>query len=182
MPQHETSHRTVSCLLLIVRELLLGSHRYTHLRAALPGMWTNLLAERLRDLEAAGVVRRDEMPPPAAPTVYDLTQDGQRLESVVLALAVWGCLVSSRDPPTTTGPLPPPFWPVRGPGSGLISPATSMMVYEIRFGERDARRQRQESSGSRDRAPVLPCCAGSLRSPGSEEGGGVTVRARSACV
>ncbi len=76
--------------LLIVRELLLGPKRYTELRKALPGMWTNLLADRLRQLESAGVIRRCELPPPAARTVYELTERGRELEGVLLALGRWG--------------------------------------------------------------------------------------------
>jgi DNA-binding HxlR family transcriptional regulator len=76
--------------LLIVRELVLGPKRYTDLRRALPGMWTNLLAERLRELEEVGVIRRSELPPPAARTVYELTDRGRELQDVLLALGRWG--------------------------------------------------------------------------------------------
>lgn len=76
--------------LLIVRELLVGPARYTDLRAALPGMATNLLAERLRALEAEGIVERRRLPPPAATTVYELTAIGRGLEEAVSALIRWG--------------------------------------------------------------------------------------------
>jgi DNA-binding HxlR family transcriptional regulator len=76
--------------LLIVRELVLGPKRYIDLRRTLPGMWTNLLADRLRQLESAGVIRRRELPPPAARTVYELTDRGHELEPVLLALGSWG--------------------------------------------------------------------------------------------
>lgn len=76
--------------LLIVRELLLGPQRYSELRDRLPGMWSNLLAQRLRDLDAAGLVRRRELPPPAARLVYELTERGQALEPLVYELARWG--------------------------------------------------------------------------------------------
>jgi DNA-binding HxlR family transcriptional regulator len=94
--------------LLIVRELRLGSKRYTDLRQALPGMWTNLLADRLRHLESAGVVRRHEMPPPAARTVYELTERGRQLEPVLLALGGWGMALLEADGeemPVSTGVL-----------------------------------------------------------------------------
>jgi DNA-binding HxlR family transcriptional regulator len=81
--------------LLIVRELLLGPKRYTELRQALPGMWTNLLAERLRQLESADVIRRRELPPPAARTVYELTERGRELEGVLLELGRWGIALMS---------------------------------------------------------------------------------------
>lgn len=76
--------------LLIVRELLLGPARYTDLRAALPGMATNLLSDRLRALEAEEIVRRRRLPPPAASTVYELTESGRGLEEAVAALIRWG--------------------------------------------------------------------------------------------
>jgi len=76
--------------LLIVRELLRGEKRYTDLAAGLPGIGTNILATRLRDLEEAGVVRRRKLPPPAASTVYELTEYGLDLEETVHALARWG--------------------------------------------------------------------------------------------
>src|SRR3712207_5132897 len=62
--------------LLIVRELLKGPRRYTDLAAGLPGIGTNILATRLRELEAAGIVGRRRLAPPAARTVYELTEYG----------------------------------------------------------------------------------------------------------
>src|SRR5450759_1201303 len=76
--------------LLIVRELLTGPQRYSDLRDHLPGMWSNLLAQRLRDLDAAGLVQRRELPPPAARLVYELTEQGRALAPVVYELARWG--------------------------------------------------------------------------------------------
>jgi DNA-binding HxlR family transcriptional regulator len=77
--------------LLIVRELLAqGACRYTDLRAGLPGIATNLLADRLRELEAAGVIEREEAPPPVATTLFRLTQRGQALRPVLDALGRWG--------------------------------------------------------------------------------------------
>lgn len=76
--------------LLIVRELLLGPKRFTDLRNGLPGTAPNVAAQRLRELEAAGVVRRRTLPPPAASKVYELTEWGLELEPVVRALGRWG--------------------------------------------------------------------------------------------
>jgi DNA-binding HxlR family transcriptional regulator len=77
--------------LLIVRELLLrGPCRYTDLRNGLPGVATNLLAERLRDLEEAGVVSREEAPPPVATTLFRLTSRGEGLAPVLRDLLDWG--------------------------------------------------------------------------------------------
>jgi DNA-binding HxlR family transcriptional regulator len=76
--------------LLVVRELLHGPKRYTDLVAGLPGIGTNILATRLRDLEEAGVVHKRKLPPPAASSVYELTEYGTELEEAVHALARWG--------------------------------------------------------------------------------------------
>ena len=76
--------------LLIVRELLIrGRCRYTDLLNGLPGIATNLLADRLREMEAAGLVRRGEAPPPVATTVFELTGRGAELEAVIAALGRW---------------------------------------------------------------------------------------------
>jgi DNA-binding HxlR family transcriptional regulator len=76
--------------LLVVRELLLGPLRYTDLLRGLPGIGTNLLARRLRDLEEAGLVERRVLPPPAAATVYALSRRGQALESTIIDLGRFG--------------------------------------------------------------------------------------------
>jgi DNA-binding HxlR family transcriptional regulator len=76
--------------LLVVRELLLGPRRYTDLAGGLPGVSTNVLSTRLRQLERSGVVQRRVLPPPAASAVYELTPYGRDLEPIVLALGRWG--------------------------------------------------------------------------------------------
>src|SRR5436189_1479458 len=77
--------------LLIVRELALrGACRYTDLKNGLPGIASNLLAERLRQLEAAGVVEREEAPPPVATTLFRLTERGRQLREALVALGRWG--------------------------------------------------------------------------------------------
>jgi DNA-binding HxlR family transcriptional regulator len=75
---------------LVVRELLHGPKRYTDLLDGLPGIGTNILAARLRGLEEAGIVRKRQLPPPAASKVYELTEYGSELEEVFWALARWG--------------------------------------------------------------------------------------------
>ena len=90
--------------LLVVRELMRGPKRYTDLADALPGIGTNVLASRLRDLEACGIVSRRMLPPPAASRVYELTDYGRDLRPVMRELALWGA--RSLGPPT--------------PGSGLF--------------------------------------------------------------
>ncbi len=76
--------------LLVVRELLLGPKRFTDLREGLPHASPNILSERLRELEANGIVRRRELPPPAATHVYELTEWGAELEPIVTKLGAWG--------------------------------------------------------------------------------------------
>jgi DNA-binding HxlR family transcriptional regulator len=77
--------------LLIVRELLIrGPSRYTDLLSGLPGIATNLLADRLRALEEAGVVRREEAPPPIATTLFELTERGDELRPIIRELGLWG--------------------------------------------------------------------------------------------
>ena len=76
--------------LLVVRELLLGPKRFTDLLEGLPGVSTNVLATRLRQLERAGVLERKVLPPPAASSVYELTGYGRALEPAVAALGRWG--------------------------------------------------------------------------------------------
>jgi len=76
--------------LLVVRELLLGPKRFTDLRRSLPHVSPNILAERLRELEGAGVVLHRKLPPPLATQVYELTEWGAELEPVVTQLGAWG--------------------------------------------------------------------------------------------
>ena len=77
--------------LLIVRELLIrGFCRYTDLRNGLPGIATNLLADRLRELEQAGIVYREDAPPPIATTLFHLTGRGKELEPILQQLGHWG--------------------------------------------------------------------------------------------
>lgn len=76
--------------LLVVRELVHGPQRYTDLLERLEGCGTNVLAARLRGLEEDGIVRRRRLPPPAASTVYELTEAGAELRPVLHALCNWG--------------------------------------------------------------------------------------------
>src|ERR671914_1001297 len=82
--------------LLVVRELLLGPKRFTDLRTGIPKASPNVLAQRLRELERAGVVRRRKLPPPAASRVYELTEWGLELEPVVISLGRWGARSPSK--------------------------------------------------------------------------------------
>jgi DNA-binding HxlR family transcriptional regulator len=91
--------------LLVVRELMHGPKRYTDLAEHLPGIGTNILASRLRDLEACGIVTKRTLPPPAASRVYELTDYGRSLKTVMRELAVWGA--RSLGPPTAEDELFP---------------------------------------------------------------------------
>ncbi|KMS72929.1 transcriptional regulator [Streptomyces viridochromogenes] len=76
--------------LLIVRELLAGPRRYTDLHADLPGVSTDVLASRLKDMERDGISTRRRLPPPGAAYVYELTSRGRELLPVLQALGEWG--------------------------------------------------------------------------------------------
>lgn len=76
--------------LMVVRELLLGPKRFTDLRTGLPHVSTDVLAQRLRDLEQGGLVERRRLPPPYASMVYALTARGLALEPVLVELGRWG--------------------------------------------------------------------------------------------
>jgi DNA-binding HxlR family transcriptional regulator len=86
--------------ILIIRELIAGPRRFTDLVEGLPGISTNLLAERLKSLEQQGMLRRRVLPPPAASTVYELTSLAQALETSLLELGKWG---SQFVPPSAEG-------------------------------------------------------------------------------
>jgi DNA-binding HxlR family transcriptional regulator len=76
--------------LLVVRELAYGPQRYTDLADRLNGIGTNILADRLKQLESTGIVEKKKLPPPAASTVFELTPRGQDLRPVLHELARWG--------------------------------------------------------------------------------------------
>jgi DNA-binding HxlR family transcriptional regulator len=75
--------------LLTVRELLLGPKRFTDLRTGLPNVSTNVLSQRLRELEQAGIVRRRWLAPPSGSWIYELTDWGRELKPIVLSLGTW---------------------------------------------------------------------------------------------
>lgn len=83
--------------LLIVRELMIrGACRYTDLQNGLPGIASNLLAMRLRELEAGGVVSREEAPAPVATTLFRLTERGGALRGIIESLVEWGTELVAR--------------------------------------------------------------------------------------
>jgi DNA-binding HxlR family transcriptional regulator len=117
--------------LLVVRELMHGPKRYTDLAAHLPGIGTNILASRLRDLEACGVVTKRKLPPPAASRVYELTDYGRELRTVLRELALWGA--RSLGPPTEDDELFPGWL-----GNALdtvLAPVAPPGRFEFRVGD-----------------------------------------------
>jgi DNA-binding HxlR family transcriptional regulator/putative sterol carrier protein len=120
--------------LLVVRELLLGPKRYTDLRRGLPNASPNVLSERLRELEDAGVVRRRKLPPPASSRVYELTEWGLELEEIVMSLGRWAA----------RSPTPPSDAPVVSTDSIILALRARFesgaahglrASYELRLGE-----------------------------------------------
>ena len=74
----------------VLRELFTGPQRFTDLRRRLPGVSTSVLSTRLAHLVECGVVRQQDLPPPAAATVYELTERGRALEPALVELVRWG--------------------------------------------------------------------------------------------
>ncbi len=87
--------------LLVVRELMLGPKRYRDLHDRLPGMGTNLLAARLKSLEAAGLIERTTLPAPAGVAAYALSAAGEGLRPVLESLALWGYGLMPDEPGDT---------------------------------------------------------------------------------
>lgn len=90
--------------LLIVRELMFGGRRFSDLRGGLPGISAKVLTERLESMERAGIIRRSQLPPPAATQVYELTDWGYRAEMAIQELGRWAATSPDHDP---TLPLSP---------------------------------------------------------------------------
>jgi DNA-binding HxlR family transcriptional regulator len=116
--------------LLIVRELLQGPKRYTDLAASLPGIGTNILAARLKELESCGLVSKRRLDPPAASQVYELTAYGRELKPVIGALALWG--LRSIDPPTDDADLAPGW--LYGALDTVFAPTAPAGSFEFRIG------------------------------------------------
>ncbi|WP_183451810.1 winged helix-turn-helix transcriptional regulator [Microvirga lupini] len=84
--------------LLVIRELMLGPKRFSDLRESLPGISANVLTQRLEGLEAAGILVRRKLPPPAAAQVYELTEWGYESEPIFQALGRWAARSPLHDP------------------------------------------------------------------------------------
>jgi DNA-binding HxlR family transcriptional regulator len=117
--------------LLIVRELLKGPKRYTDLSDALPRIGTNVLAARLKDLEAAGILTKRRLPPPTPAQVYELTAYGQALKPVVHELARWG--LQSMPAPGDDDELAPGWLP--DALDTFFAPVAPKGSFEFRIGD-----------------------------------------------
>ena len=84
--------------LLVLRELMLGPRRFSELKADLPGISSNVLAQRLVELERRGLARKARMPPPASVQVYEATDWGLEAEPIVQALGRWAARSPRHDP------------------------------------------------------------------------------------
>ncbi|MDQ0789981.1 DNA-binding HxlR family transcriptional regulator [Streptomyces sp. B3I7] len=126
--------------LLIVRELLAGPRRYTDLHADLPGVSTDVLASRLKDMERDGLTTRRRLPPPGVAYVYELTARGRELLPVLLALGEWGgALLGERRPTDAVRAhwFALPLLRVleeEGPGEGLVEVRLEEGRFHLRLG------------------------------------------------
>jgi DNA-binding HxlR family transcriptional regulator/putative sterol carrier protein len=121
--------------LLVVRELLSGPKRYSDLQHGLPGIGPNVLAARLRSLERAGLIQKRVIPPPAASTVYELTDLGAGLRPVLLELFQWGLQLLSS--PATGETVKASYWlpAIEAAASVARVPDGVDDAYEFRIGE-----------------------------------------------
>ena len=117
--------------LLVVLELMHGPKRYTDLVEQLPGIGTNILADRLRDLEAGGIVAKRKLPPPAASRVYELTEYGHGLRPAIRELALWGA--RSLGPPTSDDELFPGW--LANALDTVLAPLAPPGRFEFRVGD-----------------------------------------------
>ncbi len=156
--------------LLIVRELLAqGPGRYTDLRRGLPGIATNLLAERLRELEQAGIVAREDAPPPIATALFTLTPRGEQLRPVIDELGRWGIPLMADTTPEEQYrshwlQLPVELYlaasPEQAPTTIEVRAGDQPMLIEAREGAITTRPGHQRAAGRR---PERPAAAGPRR-------------------
>jgi DNA-binding HxlR family transcriptional regulator len=151
--------------LLIVRDLLKGPKRYSDLIAGLPGLGTNILAARLKELEEGEVIRKRKLPPPANCNVYELTEYGAELEEVIQALGRWG--FRSLGPPPADCPMPE-GWLVQGSRT-MFDPSRAGDRHDPHLGGRDRGRSgRLGRRGCRHRARCRHALRSCVRRDGDE--------------
>ena len=117
--------------LLIVRELLTGPKRYTDLAGSLPRIGTNVLAARLKDLEAGGILTKRRLPPPTPAQVYELTPYGESLRPVMRELALWG--IRSLGAPEDDDEFAPGW--LQGALDTVFAPMAPDGSFEFRVGD-----------------------------------------------
>jgi DNA-binding HxlR family transcriptional regulator len=117
--------------LLIVRELLTGPKRYTDLAGSLPRIGTNVLAARLKELEAGGILTKRRLPPPTPAQVYELTPYGESLRPVMRELALWG--IRSLGAPEDDDEFAPGW--LQGALDTVFAPMAPDGSFEFRIGD-----------------------------------------------
>lgn len=117
--------------LLIVRELLTGPKRYTDLSGSLPRIGTNVLAARLKELEAGGILTKRRLPPPTPAQVYELTSYGESLRPVMRELALWG--IRSLGAPEDDDEFAPGW--LQGALDTVFAPVAPDGRFEFRVGD-----------------------------------------------
>ncbi|MDQ0948661.1 DNA-binding HxlR family transcriptional regulator [Streptomyces phaeochromogenes] len=127
--------------LLIVRELLAGPRRYTDLHADLPGVSTDVLASRLKDMERDGLATRRRLPPPGAANVYELTGRGRELLPLLQALGEWGAPLLAERRPTDAVRAHwfalPLLRSLEGLGDGVVQVRLDEGEFYVRLGAQD---------------------------------------------
>ncbi len=118
--------------LLIVRELMIGPRRYTDLQAGLPGIGTNVLAARLRDLAAAGIITHRTLPAPTPASLYELTASGRALAPAIHALQQWGI---DHAPPPEPGDAVQPSWVLMSAAAAASRVAADGSVCQLQVGD-----------------------------------------------
>jgi len=84
--------------LLVLRELMFGSRRFSELKADLPGISANVLTQRLTELERRGLVRKTRLPPPASVQVYEATDWGLEAAPMIGQMGKWAARSPLHDP------------------------------------------------------------------------------------
>jgi DNA-binding HxlR family transcriptional regulator len=139
--------------LLIARDLMLGPRRYGDILRGLDGMTTNLLAARLKDMEAAGIIAKEKLPPPTRGIAYGLTERGRELEPVLLALGKWGWRFMEKPDPGDRVNLAWGLFSLKRRYRGVTRPVTA----ELRAGDRIFQyRLSPEYADLREGSPWLP--------------------------
>ncbi|GGK76344.1 transcriptional regulator [Streptomyces flaveus] len=163
--------------LLIVRELLAGPRRYTDLHADLPGVSTDVLASRLKDMERDGLATRRRLPPPGAAFVYELTDRGRQLLPVLQALGEWGApLLQERRPTDAVRAhwfVLPLLRCLTGLGEGVVQVQLEEGEFYVRLGAEDGGSVYGEGAAPEEPDARLALDSGTCT---ALAGGGLTLR------